>query len=172
MNKVKKKVSLLLVLIMLLTILTACGNTPTPSDNAENVTDGVVDVATDNDSGKHTVVDIAGRTVTVPNNVTRVAALAGPSYETAILLGVTDKIIMAGNKKSTTGWANVVAPEFADLMIVDNPQTPNVEELASKGVQVAFFWDDIPDSIKQMEDAGIAVIVTQVGNMGDRKSVV
>jgi iron complex transport system substrate-binding protein len=103
-----------------------------------------------------TVTDITGRQVTVPAQVERVACLVGPAYDTVFMLGATSKISVLGMTQNK--WAQVLNPAVAQLPTVQNAQNPNIEDLAAKNVQAAFFWN-YPDPIKSMTNAGISVIV-------------
>ena len=53
--------------------------------------------------GKRTVVDLAGREVEIPENVTKVAALTGPVFETIIMLGCESQVVITGNKMGKSG---------------------------------------------------------------------
>ncbi len=155
----KRVLCLAMALLMAGTLLTGCGTTasekPTQTPAAET-TEAAQEPAT------RTVVDLAGRTVTIPADVTKVAPLVGPGYEKVILLGGVDKVVITGNKMATSGWATVVAPEYADVPVTESATDPNIEELVSLGVQVVFYWDAYPEVIEKMEAAGIAVVVTQL----------
>lgn len=106
------------------------------------------------------VTDLAGRTVTVPANVTRVASLVGPGYEKMIMLGQTGKMVTRGSVSSP--WALKVAPDLKNVPTVANAQDPNVEDLLSKNTQVVFFWDT-KTPLEKMNASGLPVVVTQVG---------
>jgi len=110
-----------------------------------------------------TVTDLAGRAVVMPANVTRVAALVGPSYEKIFLLGQTDKIVLM--MPQTWGWAVKTNPNITRIPTTSSFQNPNVEDLVSRNVQVVFFWD-YHDPVTSMEKAGIPVITgsTSSGN--------
>lgn len=113
-----------------------------------------------------TVVDLAGRTVTIPENVERVGALCGPVYETIIMLGGVDQVVITGNAGGGKSWSHVICPEYADIPVTEDADAPNVEELIRLGTQVVFYWDNLPDVIQELEDAGIAVVVTQLADDG------
>lgn len=113
-----------------------------------------------------TVVDLAGREVTIPANVTKVAALVMPSYETVVMLGAEDQVVLSGYSGGDSGWGYEVCPEYADIPVIEDAQNPNVEELLNLGVEVVFFWDSYPEVIEELESVGIAVVVTQVSDDG------
>ena len=113
--------------------------------------------ATNSAPVEKTVTDMAGRVVTVPVNVERVACLVGPAYDSVFMLGAMSKIAVLGMTQNK--WAQVMNPALAQMQTVNNAQNPNIEELTAKDVQVAFFWNT-PDPIKAMTNAGISVIVS------------
>jgi iron complex transport system substrate-binding protein len=113
---------------------------------------------------------MAGRTVSVPSNPSRIAPLVGPGYEKVILLGAVDKVAITGNRSATSSWATVVAPNYRNKPVSENATDPNIEELISLGVDVVFYWDTYPKVTERLEEAGIPVVVTQLGS-GNPKSI-
>lgn len=110
-------------------------------------------------AANRTVTDIAGRPVTLPANVTKAAALVGPSYEKILLLGATDRIAL--RMPMTDAWALKVDPMLKGYPTTASYSDPNIEELLSRGIQVVFFWD-YPQPLAKMNEAGIPVVVTQL----------
>jgi iron complex transport system substrate-binding protein len=121
-------------------------------------------------TGGIVVTDMAGRSVEVPRNPSRIAPLVGPGYEKIILLGAVDKVAITGNRNATSSWATVVAPHYKGKPVSENATDPNIEELMSLGVDVVFYWDSYPKVIDRLGEAGIPVVVTQLGN-GNPKSI-
>ncbi|MDR3161991.1 MAG: ABC transporter substrate-binding protein [Spirochaetaceae bacterium] len=121
-------------------------------------------------AGGLTVTDLAGRTVTVPSRPSRIAPLVGPGFEKIILLGAVDKVAITGNRNATSSWSVVVAPSFKDKPVTENATDPNIEELIRLGVDVVFYWDSYPQVIDRLDQAGIPVVVTQLGT-GNPKSI-
>ena len=113
----------------------------------------------DNQTNK-TVTDLAGRTVEIPTDVQRVAALVGPSYEKIFLLGAQDKIAMIPPFPKQIPWAEKIIPHLNDIPSMTSYQDPNIEELMNKKIDVVFFWD-YPKPLQKMTDAGIPVVFTQ-----------
>lgn len=113
-----------------------------------------------------TVVDLAGRKVTIPANVTKVASLTGPSFETVIMLGAVDQVVMTGFRNASSGWAAEVCPPYAKIPVAKKATAPNIEELVELGVDVVLFWDAYPEVIESLNKVGIPVIVTQVNDDG------
>ena len=145
---------------------TASDTPPVPSESTPAQTETVPAQTESAGEETRTIVDLAGREVTIPANVTKVASLTGPSYETVIMLGAEDQVVITGNSSAQSGWAHVVSPEYADIPAVQDATSPNVEELMDLGVEVVLFWDSYPDVIEELESVGIAVVVTQLGDDG------
>jgi iron complex transport system substrate-binding protein len=106
------------------------------------------------------ITDLVGNKVAIPKTVNKVGALVGPSYDKIAILGDVDKIVMCGTPPLP--WAQKFYPSFKQIPVMKNSQAPNIEDLLKQKVDVVFFWD-IPAPIKQMTDAGIPVVVTQLG---------
>ncbi|MFV0253590.1 MAG: ABC transporter substrate-binding protein [Beutenbergiaceae bacterium] len=112
----------------------------------------------------HVLVDLAGREVEVPTEVTNVAALVGPSFETVAMVGGTEQTVLRYGPATTNEvwahWQQRVFPEN-DVPAYDNAREPNIEELLALDVEVVLYWDwtEIQDSLDQ---AGMPSIVLQV----------
>ncbi|AKB51735.1 Iron(III) ABC transporter, solute-binding protein [Methanosarcina barkeri str. Wiesmoor] len=113
------------------------------------------------------ITDQEGRVVTIPANVTHVAALAGQSYEKLILLNQTDKMAVTIRVSNDFPWAYKVAPQLRNIPMNGNQQNPNVEDLISKKVQVVFCLDFTRD---KLNSSNIPVVVTQK-NSGNPENV-
>ncbi|NLV27049.1 MAG: ABC transporter substrate-binding protein [Methanomicrobiales archaeon] len=112
------------------------------------------------DKTSKTISDLAGRTVDIPTDVDRVAALVGPSYEKIFLLGALDKICLTHPLPKQMPWAKRVIPNLSNIPSVTSAQDPNMEELVNQNVDLVFFWD-FPKPVDKMNDIGIPVVVTQ-----------
>jgi iron complex transport system substrate-binding protein len=108
-----------------------------------------------------TVVDMAGRKVEVPLNVERVACISGPSYEKVFLLGEGKKIIVKNPGASSSPWALKTNENGKNIIVMNSPRDPNVEELIKNRIQVVFYWD-YPAPLAKLESAGLTVVVTQI----------
>lgn len=103
------------------------------------------------------ITDQEGRNITVPTNVTRVAALAGQSYEKLILLNQTDKMAVTVSAWTNLPWSSKIAPQLKNIPVEDDP---SVEDFISKKVQVVFCLSY--DGIKEkLNSSNISVVVTQ-----------
>ena len=103
------------------------------------------------------ITDQEGRVVTIPVNVTRVAAVSGQAYEKLILLNQTDKMMMTMSAWTNIPWSSKIAPQLKSIPITDDP---NVEDLMSKKVQVVFCrsYDGTKEKLKP---TNITAVVTQ-----------
>ncbi len=103
------------------------------------------------------ITDQEGRVVTIPANVTRVAAVSGQAYEKMILLNQTDKMKMTISAWTHVPWSSQIAPQLKEIPIADSP---NIEDLMSKKVQVVFClsYDGTKEKVKS---TNIAAVVTQ-----------
>ncbi|MDD1762629.1 MAG: ABC transporter substrate-binding protein [Methanothrix sp.] len=115
------------------------------------------------------ITDIVGRTVEIPANVTRVAALTGYDYERLMILNQTDKISIMYPLSSSLPWALEVAPQLKDIPTIASMQDPNIEDLLNKNVQVVISLY-FKGAIEKMTAVGIPAVVTQFaassGNSG------
>ncbi|MFV0425793.1 MAG: ABC transporter substrate-binding protein [Beutenbergiaceae bacterium] len=146
-------------------ILVGCGSgTTADSDASDQSTVESQSSADAADSDTRVLVDLAGREVTVPADVSRVAALVHPMFEAIIMLQAWDQVVVSGTQMGVSGWTPTFAPQYGEIPIIENASEPNIEELVAMDVEVVLFWDSRPEVIAQLEEAGMAVVVTQVSN--------
>ncbi|PAV13520.1 iron ABC transporter substrate-binding protein [Methanosarcina spelaei] len=112
------------------------------------------------------ITDQEGRIVTIPTNVTRVAALAGQSYEKLILLNQTDKMAVTISAWTNLPWSSKIAPQLKNISIEDDP---NVEDLIRKKVQVVFCLS-YDGNKEKLNSSNISVVVTQK-NSGNPENI-
>ena len=143
-------VSLLLAVLIAGNYLSLSGGMPAPQQNNK------------------TVVDLSGRTVSVPVTVNRVACLVGPSYEKVFLLGESSKMAVVAPNALTMPWAVRVIPNLTKIPVMTSNQDPNIEELMKQNVDVVFFWD-YPKPLDKMTGSGIPVVVTQLTLAGSQQ---
>lgn len=112
------------------------------------------------------ITDQEGRNVIIPTNVTRVAALAGQSYEKLILLNQTDKMAVTISAWTNLPWSSKIAPQLKNIPVEDDP---NVEDLISKKVQVVFCLS-YDGTKEKLNSSNISVVVTQK-NSGNPENI-
>ena len=146
----KRGVMAVVVVISILAIVSAAihvGHSNTKSDQSSDI-----------GSEKYVqITDQEGRVVTIPANVTRVAAISGQAYEKLILLNQTDKIAVTMSAWTNLPWSSKIAPQLKDIPIEDDP---NVEDLMSKKVQVVF-CRSYDGTKEKLNSTNIAAVVTQ-----------
>jgi len=146
----KRGVMAVVVVISILAIVSAAihvGHSNTKSDQSSDL-----------GSDKYVqITDQEGRVVTIPANVTRVAAISGQAYEKLILLNQTDKIAVTMSAWTNLPWSSRIAPQLKGIPIEDDP---NVEDLMSKKVQVVF-CRSYDGTKEKLNSTNIAAVVTQ-----------
>lgn len=146
----KRGVMAAVVVISILAIVSAAihvGQSNTKSDQSSDI-----------GSDKYVqITDQEGRVVTIPANVTRVAAISGQAYEKLILLNQTDKIAVTMSAWTNLPWSSKIAPQLKDIPIEDDP---NVEDLMSKKVQVVF-CRSYDGTKEKLNSSNIVAVVTQ-----------
>ncbi|AKB47991.1 Iron(III) ABC transporter, solute-binding protein [Methanosarcina sp. Kolksee] len=146
----KRGVMAVVVVISILAIVSAAihvGHSNTKSDQSSDI-----------GSEKYVqITDQEGRVVTIPANVTRVAAISGQAYEKLILLNQTDKIAVTMSAWTNLPWSSRIAPQLKGIPIEDDP---NVEDLMSKKVQVVF-CRSYDGTKEKLNSTNIAAVVTQ-----------
>jgi iron complex transport system substrate-binding protein len=108
------------------------------------------------------IVDVAGRTVTIPANPHAAATMHGPTYEMVFAMGGKDQIgVVREDHKTTYPLANLTNPDLASYKSIDGvgPNTPvNIEEFLKLSPDLVLYWN-LPDELKKFEDAGIPAAV-------------
>lgn len=146
----KRGVMAVVVVISILAIVSAAihvGHSNTKSDQSSDI-----------GSDKYVqITDQEGRVVTIPANVTRVAAISGQAYEKLILLNQTDKIAVTMSAWTNLPWSSKIAPQLKYIPIEDDP---NVEDLMSKKVQVVF-CRSYDGTKEKLNSTNMVAVVTQ-----------
>ncbi len=107
------------------------------------------------------VTDLVGRTVTVPANPQRIAAMTGPSYEMVFMLGRQDSIVMTKSGHTTNyPIALLTNPALANYDgIGANPSSSvNIEDYLSRNVDMVIYYDN-ENELKKFEAVDIPAVV-------------
>ena len=121
----KKRLIAGLLAVLMVFSLAACGSSEAPAE-AESTT--------------HTITDLLGREVTIPNDVQRIAAIAGPTYEMVFMLGSGDQIVMVKSGHTDSyPLANLTNPKLIEMDgIAANPSsTVNIEDYLAKDIDLS-----------------------------------
>ena len=103
----KRVIAAFMAAVMLL-CLTGCG-AAAPVDN----------------STTHTITDLLGRQVEIPNEIDKIAAIAGPTYEMVFMLGSADQVVMVKSGHTDSyPLANLTNPKLIEMDgIAANPSS-------------------------------------------------
>ena len=141
----KRLIAGLLACLMVLS-LAACGNT---------------EAAPEAESTTHTITDLLGREVTIPNDIQRIAAIAGPTYEMVFMLGSADQITMVKSGHTDSyPLANLTNPKLLDVAgIAANPSsTVNIEDYLAQEIDLVVYYDNELE-LKKFDAVDMAAIV-------------
>ena len=111
---------------------------------------------------KHVVTDIMGREVEIPDGISRIAAMNGPSYEMVFCLGGADRVVMVKkNQTSNYPVALLANPDLANydgLNNVSPSAVVNIEEYLSRNIDLVLYYNNATE-LKKFEDVGIPAVV-------------
>ncbi len=150
MIKHTKRLAALLAAILLLGSLSACASAAVESE----ATAAPTETATEAPSGI-TVTDMMGREVTLAEPATRVVALSAADCEVLYAVGAGDLLVGRGE------YCDYPA-EVLDVVAVQSGMETNLEQIIALQPQVLLMsaMAQTEDQVKQLEDAGIACVVS------------
>jgi len=111
--------------------------------------------------GQRRVVDLAGRSVAIPEQVRRIGCMTGASFEKALLVGGAGKVVVKA--ATCPPWARRAYPDIDKITSLANSHALNLEEFQRKRLDALFFWDD-PHLLRRLAESGIPVLVPQPTN--------
>ena len=138
----KRIICAILAAVMLLS-MAACTAAPAAEDQGDTVT------------------DLMGREVAVPENIEKIAAIAGPTYEMVFMLGGGDKIAMVKSGHTDSyPLANLTNPRLETLAgLAANPSsTVNIEDYLSHDIDLVVYYDNEIE-LKKFDAVDMAAIV-------------
>ena len=138
-----KKLIALILCAALCLAFAACGADTTPSADS------------------HAVTDLIGREVQVPNDIQRLAAIAGPTYEMTMMLGGADKVtlVKSGHTKNYPVALMIDDRLAAHDGLAANPSsTVNIEDYLSKDIDLVLYYDNETE-LKKFDSVGMAAVV-------------
>ena len=105
-----------------------------------------------------TITNLDGSTFEAPDPVTRIAAIYGPAYESLVVLGVEELIVVQGGfTPNNYPWCDVVFKTPRVPTKIKFMSDLNMEELLSYSPDFVVNFNH-PDSTKLMEEAGLCVM--------------
>ena len=118
---------------------------------------------------KRVVKNLDGTEIELPQEVTSVAAIFGPSYEKIVAVGAEDRITCDGDFHLTGWpWSNVIYKRLEEIPGIPNAHSDlNVEDLVAQGVQLVFCFPN-PKQAEAIQNAGmVAVPMSSTGAFRD-----
>ena len=150
----KRILCAILAALMLLN-LAACGAAPADSQQPQATE------AQQQENQDKTVVDLMGREVKVPEQVQKIAAIAGPTYEMVFMLGSGDQIAMVKSGHTDSyPLANLTNPRLETLEgLAANPSSSvNIEDYLKHDIDLVVYYDNEIE-LKKFDAVDMAAIV-------------
>ena len=150
----KRILCAILAALMLLN-LAACGAAPADSKQPQATE------AQQQEKQDKTVVDLMGREVKVPEEVQKIAAIAGPTYEMVFMLGSGDQIAMVKSGHTDSyPLANLTNPRLETLEgLAANPSSSvNIEDYLKHDIDLVVYYDNEIE-LKKFDAVDMAAIV-------------
>lgn len=150
----KRILCAILAALMLLN-LAACGAAPADSQQPQATE------AQQQENQDKTVVDLMGREVKVPEEVQKIAAIAGPTYEMVFMLGSGDQIAMVKSGHTDSyPLANLTNPRLETLEgLAANPSSSvNIEDYLKHDIDLVVYYDNEIE-LKKFDAVDMAAIV-------------
>jgi len=144
----KKFISIIMVIIMLLSMLTACSFNKT-----------------DNDESTRKIVDITGAEVEIPNKVDEVVNLFPFGCQLMIGLGLDEYLVGISDSTIETAWLEVMFPEVKNIKTY--PDDVDAEALLAVQPDVVFCSD--PEQAQEFRNKGITAITFMYLSIEDFK---
>ncbi len=163
--KVSKRILTFALCILLAVESCACrADTPAASETVSQSQEEQSDTGETQAEGAVTVTDIIGRQVTVTEPPARIAAVSGPSYEMAFMLGAKDRVVMVKSGHTTNyPIALLTNPDLADYLgIAANPSSSvNIEDYLQNDIDLVIYYDNETE-LKKFDNAKIPAAVLTV----------
>ena len=145
----KKILCTILAALMLLNLV-ACGAAPAQEQQPQQEA-----------PKEKTVVDLMGREVNVPENVDKIAAIAGPTYEMVFMLGSGDQIAMVKSGHTDSyPLANLTNPRLESMIgLAANPSSSvNIEDYLKHDIDLVVYYDNEIE-LKKFDAVDMAAVV-------------
>ena len=153
----KRILCAILAALMLLN-LAACGAAPADTQQPQATE------AQQQENQDKTVVDLMGREVKVPEEVQKIAAIAGPTYEMVFMLGSGDQIAMVKSGHTDSyPLANLTNPRLETLEgLAANPSSSvNIEDYLKHDIDLVVYYDNEIE-LKKFDAVDMAAIVVSL----------
>ncbi|MDF2922826.1 MAG: hypothetical protein K0R57_1740 [Paenibacillaceae bacterium] len=110
------------------------------------------------------IAGIDGSPIKVPAQIERIATVYGPSYESMVLLGAEDRIVLCSDvQKDNFPWATVIFKRMNIVPILQNVHTAvNVEEVMTHHPDIVFGFPRSNEE-RKLKEARIASVPGRTG---------
>ncbi|MBO4291188.1 MAG: hypothetical protein J5898_04705, partial [Lachnospiraceae bacterium] len=107
----------------------------------------------------HTVINIDGTEMTVPDSAERIAAVYGPTYEICVALGAEERIVVAADVQfENFPWALRIWKRINRIPYLENVHSSvSFEELQKYSPDLVLTFNR-PNELSQLRRAGIAAV--------------
>lgn len=143
-----KIISLVLVVLVLCTAFVGCSNNKESSSNETR-----------------TIIDMANRTIEIPENIERVACQSSTCEAVIISLGKGSLLVGTTDYTDETSVAYQLFPELSSVAKLTDDMS--VEEMLERNVQVVFVKDT--NKIEKYEEAGLPVVYVDLDTVDGTK---
>ena len=157
----KKIISLLLVMLMVLS-MAACGTTAEP-DTTEAATEAATVAATEAPTEASaypvTVTDMAGREVTIEAEPQKIVSGYYISSSACIALGLKDRIVAVEDKSAKRPIYSLAAPEILEMPTVGTAKEFNLEACLAAEPDLVILPMKQKDTAAALEELGIPALI-------------
>ena len=154
----KKKISLLLSLVMVLTMLFSVA--------------GCSNQKKEQETGTRTVIDMSGKEIEVPNTVDSYCVLYASTINVCAMLD-KDCAHMDGLVKGWMDWTYRLYPNLEKQAVIFDKNAVTAEEIIETGTQVVFWANSGHEAlIDALTSAGISCVYVPIGDVDSLKQVV
>lgn len=143
----KKRIGIFLIVLLLFSLFTGCQKQEQSQQPETEKKDTIL------------VTDQTGREVEIKKEVNRIVSSYYISSSLLIALGLEDKVVGIEMKADTREIYKKAAPEFLNLPAVGSGKGVNIEEIASLEPDLVILPFKLKDSVAQLEELKIPVIV-------------
>ncbi len=166
MKKVKRSLSLFLVFVLTVSLLAGCGGEGTDKSTTQQSSEvtradsnHVASSVSEDASYPLTITDQIGREVMIEKPAERIVSTYYISSAILVALGVKEHVVGIEMKADTRELYKLASPEFLELPAVGSGKGINIEETAQLNPDVVIIPKKLKDSVAQLEELNIPVIV-------------
>ena len=146
-----KRIMCALLAVLMLLGMVGCGAAPAQEQQA----------APQQEAVKNTVTDLMGREIAVPEQVDKIAAIAGPTYEMVFMLGSAEQIAMVKSGHTDSyPLANLTNPRLESMIgLAANPSSSvNIEDYLKHDIDLVVYYDNEIE-LKKFDAVDMAAVV-------------